>query len=51
MSTLSQIRSRSQQPVRLAVTAAALAVVACFSAAFTFSDQSEAVAAPIQQSR
>lgn len=39
MSSHSHARSRAQNPVRLAVMAATLAVIGCFSAAFTFAEQ------------
>lgn len=38
MSSLQAASTRSRHPVRVAVMAAALAVVGCFSAAFTFAD-------------
>ncbi|QPC99021.1 hypothetical protein [Qipengyuania soli] len=38
MSSLQAAGTRSRQPIRIAVIAAALAVVGCFSAAFTFAD-------------
>ena len=50
MSTLSNTAPRSTQTVRIAVTAMALAVIGCFSAAFTFADQ-PAAASPTQQVR
>lgn len=50
MSSLSQAGKRSHQPVRVAVLAAAMAVVGCFTAAFTFADQ-PAQAAQVEQQR
>ncbi|MBX7494977.1 hypothetical protein K3172_03790 [Qipengyuania sp. 6B39] len=50
MSSLPEAGKRSRQPVRVAVIAAAMAVVGCFTAAFTFADQ-PARAAQVEQRR
>ena len=50
MSSLPDAGTRSRQPLRVAVIAAALAVAGCFSAAFTFADQ-PAQAAEVEQTR
>ena len=39
MNTLFDARSRASQPLRVAVIAASLAVIGCFSAAATFAGQ------------